>query len=526
MKEISWEKTGDILFYSGLILLSAFLPESKFVISVAQFVIAAGWLISGNILAKFKSFSQNKLALVITSIFLLHVVGLIYTDDYNYAFKDLRVKLPLLIFPLLIATGPTISKKSFEKLIFLFCGSVLFATIYCTAVWKGWTYHRVYDIRDVSVYISHIRFGLMIAFSTLLLGNFIRQYFNTVPLFVTIALILVIVWFLTFLIILEAITGLIILAITAFLLLCYSIWKQKNTFLRIGLGILLIGVPAYFVYFIQETYRPIKEFNKSETMNIETLTSRGNVYENDTVKKERENGHLIYLYLNWFELKDAWQKRSNIAFDSVGKSGKIIRYTLVRFLSSKGSRKDADAVMAMPIEDIHAVERGVTNINYPKANSLKTRIYEILWEYDNYINGGNPNGHSVVQRLEYWKASLALIKLHPFVGVGTGDINNAFETEYIREHSRLDKAHRLKAHNQFLSITVTFGVIGLLIFLFALIYPVFVQNNARDFYFIVFLLFILMSMCSEDTIETQIGVTFFIFFFSIILFREKTAQIA
>jgi hypothetical protein len=525
VKKINREKIGDLIFYFGLILLVSFLPESKFMMSLSQFIIAFGWVLSGNILSKFKSFFQNKLALAIASIFLIHIIGLIYTEDFHYAFKDLRTKLPLLIFPLLISTGPPITKKGLEKIIFLFCGSVLIATLYCTAVWRGWTYHKIHDIRDISVYISHIRFGLMIAFSVIYLGYFIYQYYKTYPPTVTIIISLIILWFLIFLVILEAITGLCILGITIFFLLCYLIWKKKNLYLRIALFAVLISFPMYLTYYVYQIYKPIKEINLDETKNLKTNSSRGNPYEHDTLLKQRENGHLIYINLNWAELNDAWKLRSKYNFDSPGKSGKTIKYTLVRFLSSKGMRKDADAVKALSDAEIHAVENGITNVDYPQKNSLKTRIYEILWEYDNYRNGGDPNGHSVVQRLEYWKTSLNLIKQHPLIGVGTGDINAAFEKEYAIEHSRLDKEHRLKAHNQYLSITVTFGIIGLLIFLFALIYPLLINRNYADFYYVVFWIFIMLSMFSEDTLETQAGLTFFIFFNTVFLFRKKEGGI-
>ena len=60
--------------------------------------------------------------------------------------------------------------------------------------------------------------------------------------------------------------------------------------------------------------------------------------------------------------------------------------------------------------------------------SILNRIY---WEIDDYQRGGNPGGHSVVQRLEYWIAAMYVIKNNPFVGVGTGDVmismNNAYE---------------------------------------------------------------------------------------------------
>jgi hypothetical protein len=202
--------------------------------------------------------------------------------------------------------------------------------------------------------------------------------------------------------------------------------------------------------------------------------------------------------------------------------GQSLRFTLARFLTSKNLRKDLDGLNALSDEEIHAIERGATNVNYLNNRTLKARIYETIWEYDDYIHGGDPNGHSLVQRFEYWKTSSRLIKKNLLLGVGTGDINKAFEKEYLLEHSVLDKEHRLKSHNEYLSITVTFGIIGLIIFLLAMIYPMFVNRNSKDYLFVTFWIFIMISMLTEDTIETQAGVSFFIFFFTLFLFvREK-----
>jgi hypothetical protein len=502
--------------------MAAFLPESKLLMSISQFVLAAGWLIGGNIINKLKSFVRNKTAVIISLIFLLHLLGLIYTEDFNYALKDLRIKLPLLIFPLIVSTSRTLSQKKFDTLLYLFCGSVLFATIYSTIILKGWTHHIIHDIREISVYMSHIRFGLMIAFAGIILLYLVYKNYKTYKPIITIGIAASIIWFLVFLVILEAITGIIILGIIIILLLIYLIWKKKNMFLRAALLILLIGIPIYCIYFVYDIYKPFTIVRSEEATLLETKTPRGNIYENHPEYKVRENGHPVYLYICWDELKDAWTKRSKINFDSTDVRGQYIRYTLIRFLASKNARKDLDGVNGLTDEEVHSIENGATNVNYQKLSSLKARIYETMWEYDDYIHGGDPNGHSLVQRFEYWKTSFNLIRKNPLIGVGTGDINLAFDKEYALEHSRLDKGHRLKSHNQYLSITVTFGILGLIIFLFALIYPMFVNQNYKDYFFVTFWIFIMISMLTEDTIETQVGVSFFIFFFTLFLFaREK-----
>jgi len=90
-------------------------------------------------------------------------------------------------------------------------------------------------------------------------------------------------------------------------------------------------------------------------------------------------------------------------------------------------------------------------------------------------------------------------------------------------HTKLAPDQRWRSHNQFLSIFVGFGVFGLVWFLFAIFYPPIALKRFDDFFYLVFILIALLSMMTEDTIESQMGVTFFAFFYSFFLFarREK-----
>ena len=137
------------------------------------------------------------------------------------------------------------------------------------------------------------------------------------------------------------------------------------------------------------------------------------------------------------------------------------------------------------------------------------------------MKGGNPSGHSVVQRLEFWKAALQIIKENPLLGVGTGDVKNAFEDQYTKMNSPLAKEWRLRSPNQFLAITVAFGFIGLILFLITLIFPLIADKNFNTYLYLMFFVIGFLSMISEDTLETQAGVTFFAFFNSLLLFLHK-----
>ena len=87
-------------------------------------------------------------------------------------------------------------------------------------------------------------------------------------------------------------------------------------------------------------------------------------------------------------------------------------------------------------------------------------------------------------------------------------------------HSLLDERWRLRSHNQYLSIAVAFGITGLLWFIFTLIYPLIRQARSGDYLYVFFIIISILSMVTEDTLETQAGVTFFALFTCIFLFVD------
>jgi len=176
-------------------------------------------------------------------------------------------------------------------------------------------------------------------------------------------------------------------------------------------------------------------------------------------------------------------------------------------------------------EEIKAIERGVVNVNYQNVSSLKRRLHEIAWELDVYKTTGDPSGHSLTQRFEFWKAAVGIIKDNIVFGVGTGDVKTAFETQYDKMSSSLTTENRLRSHNQYLSIGVAFGIVGLIWFLVTLFYPMVLQGKTFDYLYVSFLLIAIVSFLTEDTLESQAGVTFYAFFNSFFLFvfnRKET----
>src|SRR3954465_938400 len=104
----------NYLYLFGLVLLVSAMPLSMYMMSMAQFVLAGAFFLEGNFIEKFKRFFRNKPALIIVGIFLLHIIGMLWTKNYSEGWRDIRVKLPLLTLTVMIAGNEPLTKKQFN----------------------------------------------------------------------------------------------------------------------------------------------------------------------------------------------------------------------------------------------------------------------------------------------------------------------------------------------------------------------------------------------------------------------------
>lgn len=532
-----------------LMLLAASIPLSKFTMSVTEFMLLGLWLWSGfsfsviyrffklggffkgfvhligyilsltynNLIEKFTQFFRNKPALIFTLIYFVHIIGLLYTSDLNYGLKDLRVKLPLLLLPLIISTMEKINSKRFRLLMIIYTLAVLVSTIVSAFILLTDSY---VDIRDISPFISPIRLGLNVSF-----GFFTMVYFifheKKFALWQIVSFAILAIWFLVFLFLLEAITSIVVILIVS---IGYLFWRLINTMVlwqKFGLLLLAILLPLMFFIHVKNIITEATTVPDIDFSKLDKISAQGNHYVHDTLNKQIEDGRLVGLYLCYGEMRTEWNKRSKIDYDGKAKEGQHISSTLIRYLTSKDLRKDAEGVRALTDEDIYMIENGLANYNYVRKPGLHTRILKMIKGYEVYQLTGNPSGSSLMQRLEYLRASSIIISDNLFFGVGTGDLEDSFNEQFTDMNSALEKQYRYHAHNQFFGIFVAFGFIGFLIFIVGLFYPAFVLSGFKDYYFSIFFLIMIISMFSDDTLETQAGVTLFAFFYSLLLFGRK-----
>jgi hypothetical protein len=546
--KISFADFCRFWFLLALAGLISMLPFSKIVISISEMVLSTAWALQrfdvaglGQLLKRnsrlkaalmilpygvyfvfksiaggFRDLYRNKPALVFFSLYLLHITGLIFTSDFDYALKDLRTKAPIFLIPLFLGTSRPLGRKWFDAYLFLFLLALIVGTLMYS--WKIYSVKYI-DIRDVSRNVSHIILGLELA-----LGLFITVWFmfrREFPAWSKVLFLLISAWFIVYILYSRSFTGLAVFAITAMILLPILVFRQKRPGLKVLLAVVMTLVTASAFLYTRGIVKEYYLVHPIDLNRLDSLTSRGNPYMHIRSGYMTENGNYIYLYCQFGELKEEWNKRSRISFDSNGVNGEKITYTLLRFLTSKNLRKDADGVDSLNPAEIRAIERGVPNYLFLYNLGMKSRIYELLWGYEMYKHTGDPTGYTLMQRIEFWKASVGIIRGNWLTGVGTGDMNEAFQQQYVKMNSKLPPGQRWRSHNQFLSIFVGFGLFGFLWFLFSLFYPAFKLRGFTDYFFLVFMIIAILSMMMEDTLESQMGVTFITFFYCFFLFGRK-----
>ncbi|MEZ4936154.1 MAG: O-antigen ligase family protein [Crocinitomicaceae bacterium] len=461
---------------------------------------------------------QSRIFWIGISFYILHLVGLLWTTDFNYGFHDLRAKLPILVIPFVLGSIPAITKFEFKLISYAFISAVVTTSILNVMIAKGILQigFEINNYRDYSFFISHIRFSLMIDFAFFLLIYFMVKDKKKIPYFIPILF-----WLIYYTYFSQIITGFIYLIILVFVSGLFYAIKSKNRTLKVSVFSFSLALVAVgFTWIVVN----IKEFYSIPEEHIEIheeFTLNGRPYTHNLSNQLRENGKLIFYRICDVELEKEWVKRTEIDIDSTLPGRTVpIRYTLIRYMTGLGFAKDSAGIHELSDQDIHNILLGYTSPLQAKGG-IKARIFELLYDFEEWKLDPNPNNKTLFQRLSYWEAGWNIFKTNFIFGVGTGDIQQSFNRYYEKSNSQLLLENRHRSHNQFLSIGVSFGIIGLFVFILFLFYPLFRKSQSIEYLHVIFLVLMCLSFLPEDTLETQSGISFFSLFYGLFVFRKR-----
>jgi hypothetical protein len=504
----------------SLVLCIVFLPWSTAFLSIAQMLMVANWLaegiVKGSLAQRARQAFHTGPALVFLSLLGIHFIGLLWTsaEGIPWGLDLIRILFPILTFGVVLSSTPRLNAAELRSILLWGAWSVVASTVVCWVQPNDGTL----DYRAHSIFTSHIRLSLMLCFA---IAVFV--YHMPRPWWGILAHIVAIIWTLYFLNALGSIQSVVILGV----LVVLALWLRSEHVARplrimVRTALLLLPIVA-FVFLLQFLLQP-QALPVPESSGLGSYTPSGEPYTFDATNPQQENGHLVWTWIAWNEVERTWAKRSTWPLDSSDAQGRSLRGTLVRYMTSLQLRKDSAGIMALSEADIRAIEQGRHNAVADQVPTLRRRVDELLYELGQYRAYARAEGHSLTMRWEFWRTGWAIAKANWVMGVGTGDTQLAFDAAYDSMGSSLDQRWRLRAHQQFLTLFISFGVIGLLWCLFAFWWPAWRLGAWQRPLFVAWAIIFSISCLTEDTIETQVGATFFALCYTLFVFAAPKEE--
>ncbi|MBK7555778.1 MAG: O-antigen ligase family protein [Flavobacteriales bacterium] len=495
----------------GLSVIAIGMPWGEFLMSLGHFIVLIAWLWEGvarkSFGARSASAFRDPAVLVFLAFPTLHLVGLLWTSDLVWGLDLCRILLPAMVLPVIMASSAALSRIELRTILLLFACSVLLSSITCFLLADD-----LLDYRALSHFISHIRLALMVCMAV-----FVVAYYWPVQLSMRVLHCIAIAWYVAFINLLGSIAGIFIVSSVA----AWALWhwsSLRKGAARIVLRSLLIAIPLLVVVLLGSSVRDALRVDAIERTPLPYRSAGGEAYKHDTTDMQLENGRYVWRNIAWAEVHRGWQRLSKQSLDTVHEHGHVLYGTLFRYMTSKGLTKDSVGLAALTPEDLDRVHSGVPSINSGLQYRIGERVHELVFELQRYDNTGDPSGYSLAMRLEFWKAAIRIAKDHWLAGVGTGDTQLAFNEEYERMHSKLAPRWHHRAHNQYLTWLVSFGVFGFAVCLCAWVYPARKRKAFTHVLFVAWAFAFIVSCLSEDTLETQAGITFAAFFYCLFVF--------
>ena len=147
--------------------------------------------------------------------------------------------------------------------------------------------------------------------------------------------------------------------------------------------------------------------------------------------------------------------------------------------------------------------------SYHLIPSFKSKISYMRYDLMMY-NKGEGYLYADAGRIISWKIGYDIARSHPILGVGAGNLRQAVHAQFAEKHPTYPI--KLMPHNQFLYTVAGTGMIGGIVFLVAITFPVLYRKNYKHPLVFTFSTLMLATFMIEHTIENSIGVAFYLFF--------------
>ncbi|MCC2545099.1 O-antigen ligase family protein [Hymenobacter sp. BT175] len=148
---------------------------------------------------------------------------------------------------------------------------------------------------------------------------------------------------------------------------------------------------------------------------------------------------------------------------------------------------------------------------YRTLNSVRERVDSTIWDVQQYTLGHDINDYSLARRLAALETAGNVIRKNWLLGVGPADTHAALMDQYSWEDFGLRVENRVDVHNQYIEALLGGGIVGLLVWLAVLLWPLTRSWARRNAYIGFFILLQATVMLWADVLSLQISLNLFIF---------------
>jgi O-antigen ligase len=250
-----WRK--HVLFYSIIaMVVSLFVSRALLSVSMMLFVVAS--LCHRDIRTHIRSFFSSPLLWGMSLLLVMPLISGAWSEDKEEWLHIVRIKLPLFVLPLAFAGPFNFSRKQWDSIAYIFTGMVV-----AGSAWSMFQYAGNMDAinesylkaKSIATPLSndHVRFSWLVSIAALL-SSLLAWRNRSANKLLFFALLLVTLWFVIYLHLLAARTGLFSFYIMVFVTGAWLIIKRTNLSLGIGLLLLLTSLP-FIAYFSLPSFR-------------------------------------------------------------------------------------------------------------------------------------------------------------------------------------------------------------------------------------------------------------------------------
>jgi O-antigen ligase len=195
----------------------------------------------------------------------------------------------------------------------------------------------------------------------------------------------------------------------------------------------------------------------------------------------------------------------------VGIIALIIISILKAYAFIKNSVHKKIAILIIPVAII-LVGLSIYKLPFLKERFLASFKFDYHQEFGHLWTS---NGY----RLAIWSCTFETVKKEPLFGFGPGNGQKALQNTFREKGFIWGVRQSFNAHNDFLSIMLDVGIVGVLILVVLILWSGFESFKLNDMFSLSFIIMITTYFMTESILLRQRGLIFISFFYSLLLYK-------